>query len=83
MFLNIDLHFVISAVITHIFIVAAELAIPTGIPTEEANVKVDTHSVTVKARISICSVQFTEFKILQTFLCFLLINWFCFNSSLK
>ena len=36
LFLIIDLYFLIPAIITHIFNVTAELAIPIGIPTEEA-----------------------------------------------
>ena len=49
-FLITDLYFLIPAVITQIFIVAAELAIPTGIQIKE--VKVETHPVTVEAKIS-------------------------------
>ena len=39
------------------FIVVAELAIPTGIPTkEEAKVEIESLLVTVKAKISKCSL---------------------------
>ena len=34
------------------FIVAAELAIPTGIPTKDAKAEIETHPVTVEAKIS-------------------------------
>ena len=54
-----------------IFIVIAEIAIPTGIPTKEARAEIEAYPVTVEGRISKCSIQF---KMLQTFLCFLLIN---------
>ena len=55
-FLIIDLYFLIPAVITEIYIVIAELAVPTGIPTKEARAEIETHPVTVEARISKCSV---------------------------
>ena len=55
-FLIFDLHFLVIAVITDIFIVAVELAIPTGIPTLEAKAEMETHPVTVEANISKCSV---------------------------
>ena len=64
-FLIIEFIF-IPAGITQIFIAAAELVIPTVIPTKEA--KVERHPVTVEAKISKCSV---EFKILQAILGFL------------
>ena len=64
-FLIIDLNFLILAVITQIFIAAAELAIPTGIQIEETKTEIETHPVTVEAIISKCSAQFT---MLQTFL---------------
>ena len=50
------LSFLIAAVITQILIVAAELAIPTGIPTKEAKAEIKIHPVTVKAKISKYSV---------------------------
>ena len=55
-FLIIDLYFLISAVITLIFIVAAELSIRTGIPTEEAKAEMETHQVIIEVKISKCSV---------------------------
>ena len=42
----------ITEVTTEIFVVIAELAIPTGIPTKETRTKIETHPVTVEARIS-------------------------------
>ena len=50
-FLIIDC-FLIPAVITQIFIFAAEAAISTRISSEEAKVKIETHPVTVEAKIS-------------------------------
>ena len=55
-FLIIDLYFLIPAVITEIFIVIPEFAISTGIPTKETRTEVETHPVTVQAKISKCSV---------------------------
>ena len=52
-----DLYFLILAVIIQMFIVAAEFAIPTGIPTEAAKLAIETHSVTIEAKISKCSVE--------------------------
>ena len=52
--LNIDLYFLIPAVSTLIFIGAAELAIATGIRTKEAKAEMETHPVTVEAKISKC-----------------------------
>ena len=39
-----------------IFIAASELVIPTGIPTEEAKAEIETHPVTLEAKISKFSV---------------------------
>ena len=46
----------IPAVITPIFNIIAELAIPIGIPTKEAKTEMETHLVTVKFKISKCSM---------------------------
>ena len=46
----IDLYFLIPAVITQIFIVAAELVIPAGIPTNEANAEIETQPVTAEMK---------------------------------
>ena len=58
----------------------AELVILTGISTEETEGEIETHQVTVEGKISKFSIQF---KVLQIFLCFLLINLFWFISSMK
>ena len=80
LFLIIGLYFLIHLVIAQIFIAAAELAISTGIPTNEAKAEIETHPLTAEAKITKFSVQF---KILQIFSCFLLISSFCFISSVK
>ena len=54
-FLIIDLYPLIPAT-TQIFIVAAELALPTEIPTNKAKSKIQTHPVTAEDKISKCSV---------------------------
>ena len=57
LFLNfIDLYFLISAVITQFFNPIVELVIPIGIPTKEANEEMETHPLTVKIKISKCSI---------------------------
>ena len=80
LFIIIGLYFLILAVFMETFIVITELAEPTGISIEEARAEIETHVGTVEARLSTCAVYF---KILQTFLCFLLINSFCFIFSMK
>ena len=55
-FLVIDLYFLIPAAIAQIFHKIAELVIPTGIPTKEANIEMETHPVTVVDTISKKSV---------------------------
>ena len=55
-FLIIDLYFLIPAVIAQIFHEIAELVIPTGIPTKEANIEMETHPVIVVDTISKKSV---------------------------
>ena len=42
------------AVIAQIFIVAAELLIPLGMPIKDANTDIETEPVTVEAKISKC-----------------------------
>ena len=44
-FLMIDLYFLILAVIAQIFYPTAELAIPIGIPANEAKAEIETHPV--------------------------------------
>ena len=72
-FLIIDLYFLIPAVIAEIYNPIAELVIPVGIPTKEAKAEMKTHPVILEITRSKWSIQF---KALQTFLCFLLINSF-------
>ena len=67
-------------VIADIFIVIKELAITTGIWTKEERAEIETHPVTVEARISKCSAYF---KILQTFLYLSFSNLFCFILQLN
>ena len=51
-FLVIDLYFLIPAVIAQIFHKIAELVIPTGIPTKEAKIEMETHPLIVVNTIS-------------------------------
>ena len=55
-FLKIKLHVLILVVITQMFIVVAEMAVPTGITTKEAKTEIETCPVTMEAKISECSV---------------------------
>ena len=55
-FLNIDSDFLIPAVIAQIFNPIAELVIPIGIPTKEAKLDMETHSVIAEANIRECSI---------------------------
>ena len=57
-FLIIDLYFLIHAVIADIFVPTAELVIPKGIATNEANTEIEMQPVTVEAKISKCSTLF-------------------------
>ena len=58
LFLIIDLYFtfLIPAVITQIFIAAAELAIPTGLSIKEPKTEIKARPVNTEARINKCSV---------------------------
>ena len=78
-FLIIDLNFLIIAVVARVFIPTVKLAIPAGITTEEAKGEMEIHPATVEAKISNCLISL---KTVQIFLDFLLINSFCFISSL-
>ena len=51
-FLIIDSHILIPAVITQIFDLTVELAIPIGIPTKEAKTAMKIHPVTLEITIS-------------------------------
>ena len=55
-FLIMDLYFLIPAVITQIFNSIAELLIPIGIPSKEAKVEMEMHSVIVEIAISQWSI---------------------------
>ena len=50
-FLIIDLYFLILAAIKQIIDPAAELVTPTGISTKKAKLEMETHPVTVEAKI--------------------------------
>ena len=54
-FMTFDLYFLIPAVIAQIFIPTAELLIPTGTQTNEANAEIETQPVTTETEISRCS----------------------------
>ena len=77
-FLIINLYSLIPAVIAQIFNPIAELVILIGIPRKDANKKLEIHALNVEAKIRKCSVWF---RVVQTFLCFLLINSFCTTFS--
>ena len=51
-FFTIDLYFLIPAIIVKVVIVAVEPEIPTGIPTKEEKLEMETHPVTVGAKLS-------------------------------
>ena len=55
-FLIIQLNCLIAAVITQIFNPTAELAIPKGMPTNEAKEEIETQAVIVQTKISKCSM---------------------------
>ena len=50
-----ELHVLIPAIITQMFYSTEEIVIPTGSRTNEANTEIETHPVTVHARLSKCS----------------------------
>ena len=52
LFFIIDLYFLIPALIAQIFNPTAELVIPTGTQTNEANAKIETQQVTFEVKIS-------------------------------
>ena len=61
-----------------VLIATTELAMPTGIPTNEATAKKETQPLTAEMKIRKCSKQI---KALHTLLCFSLIKSLCFISS--
>ena len=86
LFLITDLYLKILAVIAQIAFImnhfnpTSELVIPIGIPTEEAKADIEIHLTTMEAKTENSSIQF---KVIQTFLCFLIINSICYISSMK
>ena len=56
LFLILDIYFLFLAVIAQIFNPTAELVMPTGIPTKEGKVEMETHPVTVETKINQCSI---------------------------
>ena len=56
-----DLYCLIIAVVAQMFIPTEELSIPIGIPNKEAKAQIETHPVTVEAKISKCSVKYFLF----------------------
>ena len=57
-FLIIELFFLISEVIAHIFNPIAELVIPIGIPIKEVKAEIEIHPVILEAKIRKCSIKF-------------------------
>ena len=76
-FYIIRLYFLIPAVTAQIFNPTAELAVPTGTPTNEPNAEIKTQPLTEEAKTRKCS---KKFKALNFFLCFSLIKSLCFIS---
>ena len=79
-FLTIGLYFLIPAVIAQISNPISELVIPTRIPHEEKKTEMETHPIIVEAKIRKHSIQF---RVLQTFFYFSLINSFRFIYSMN
>ena len=65
--------FLIATVIAQIFNPIAELVIPIGIPTKKAKVQMEIDPVILELKIRKCSIYF---RVVPTYLCFLLINSF-------
>ena len=79
LFWTIDLYFLIPTVIAEAFNPIAKLAISIGVPSKEA-MEMETHPIFAEAQIKKCSILLI---VVQTFLCFLLINSFRFISSIS
>ena len=79
LFLILDFNFLIFAVTTQIFNPTAELAIPIGIPSNEAKAETETHSMREESKISHCSKTFVLFTKQIIFVLFLLSNNFLFH----
>ena len=56
LFLIFDSYFLIPTVIAQIFNRIAELVIPIGITSKEANAEIDIHPIIMKAKIRKCSI---------------------------
>ena len=56
LFSIIDLKFLITGVITQIFVIAAELAILTDTPIKKGKSEIEIHPVTTEAKIRKCSI---------------------------
>ena len=69
-FFMIDLYFLIPAMVAQIFNPIAEIVIPTGTQTNDANAEIKTQLVIVEDRIS----KFSTFKYLHVFLYFCSLN---------
>ena len=67
-FFTIHLYFLISAVIAQISIPTAEIVIPTGIATNEANAEIERKPVTVETKISkVCNIILNTYMSLHIF----------------
>ena len=73
-------HAISQTPIAQMFNPIAELVILIGIPGEEQKAEIEIHPVIAESKLRKCSIQF---RVVQTFLCFLLINSLCFTSSRK
>ena len=51
LFLTINLYFLISSVITQMFIPTAELALPTGTPTNKTNAEMETQPLAAETKV--------------------------------
>ena len=71
--LIIDLYFLICAAIAQFFNPVTELVIPTGIPTKEAKVEIEIHTVIVKAKIRKYSIFILLYFFKKIFSCFIYI----------
>ena len=72
-FLIIDLYFLICEAIAQFFNPVTELVIPTGIPSKEAKVEIEIHTVIVKAKIRKYSIFILLYFFKKIFSCFIYI----------
>ena len=80
LFLVTDIFLFNPVIIAQMFNPIAELVIPIRIPTKQEEEEMEIHPLIVEDKIRKYSV---EFRVVQKFLCFLLINSFRFISSNK